>query len=615
MNSKIVFSLVGLGAVLLGAAALQSGRARPALQMLSNAPAAAALVAADSRDAGAVSIVARARSLAPRGAPAANLPSAVISEVLPDLAKAPVDWRQWQPEQIMIAPHPDLRLTFERERVLLAGSSATWVGRIAELPGASLVAVASERAWDAILVVPGAGEFAFHSENGRVSVTESAPGAERCANDEDTRATTAEYSAAAAGRYVPTMTPGVAEALAAATDGTLVVDVLLLYDATAVSVARTVATDIDAYMEARGRGMIETANGFFQNSGVTNFVWRFAGAVQVPAFPRDGKFLTDLSAMTPGGALYSWIRDARYRYGADQMMLLTGEAEAPGGRAATRYQDGSHRDQANEADWAVAVMNVRAGSFTFTHELAHNWGCYHDRGNFFGTNLPTPDSDGYWCYGLRFVDNLGGVTGTIMAYADYKLPYFSNPDLTVRVTSSMQGRAGAEIDVGTFSLGYTESHPKAANNARVLRDHAAWMAGLAEEIAAAPEILEQPAAASVEAGQPLTLRVTARGGGLYYQWKRNGVAVASATTANFSKTAATADAGDYTVEISNRRGAVVSSVAAVSVAAALAPAPSAPAVPAPPPASSAGGGGGGAASVFFAGGVAAALLARRRFSD
>ncbi|MBA4136280.1 MAG: hypothetical protein C0518_03065 [Opitutus sp.] len=603
--------MVGLGAVLIGAAGLQ---------ILSDATVPATSGAGGLREPAATEVVAHARSLARQAGPAAHLPRFSLSHVFPDLADAPADWRGWQPEQITVAPHAGLRLTFTREQAQQTERTMTWVGRIPELPGASLVGIASERAWDAILVVPGAGEFAFHVENGRVSVTESAPGEERCANDEEkavTAAMTAEYSAPAAGRYVPRMTPGVAEVLAAATDGPWMVDVLLLYDATAVTVARTLATDVEAYMEARGRGMIETANVFFRNSGVENFVWRFAGAAQVPAFARDGKFLTDLNAMTPGGALYSWIRDARYRYGADQMMLLTGEAEAPGGRAATRYQDGSHRDQANEADWAVAVMNVRAGSFTFTHELAHNWGCYHDRGNFFGTNLPTPDSDGYWCYGLRFVDNLGGVTGTIMAYADYKLPYFSNPDLTVRVTSTMQGRAGAEIDVGTFALGYTETHPKAANNARVLRDHAAWMAGLADEIAAAPEIVEQPVATSVEAGQTLALRVAARGGGLYYQWKRNGVAVAGGTTANFSKTAATADAGDYTVEVSNRRGAIVSSVAAVNVTAASAPAPSTPATPSPPPASSGGGGGGGggATSVCFAGLVAVALLVRRRFSD
>lgn len=558
-------------------------------------------------DANAVCVAATENTLASAVASASALSPRRVSagEVFPGFA-ATTDWRAAAPERITVAPHPDLPMEFTRERVRTDGARTTWTGRTALLPGASLVTVADGRALDAWLVVPGASEFAFHVEGGVATVLETNPGAEHCANDAAPSSEVGSpVSLTSAGLYEPTL---VARADAAAlSDAPLPVDVLFLYDATAATYVQGIATDVAAYLEARARAQLETANGFLRASGVTNVEWRFAGLLAAPAFVRDGKFLTDVNALSPGGAIFSWVREQRYRYGADQIVLLVGTAEGIGGRAATRYNDGSHRTEANEADWASLVVNVRAGAFTFAHEAAHNWGCWHDRANFFGTNLPTPDGDGLWCYGLRFLDNQGGITGTIMAYSDYKVPYFSNPELSVRVTTTLEGRAGSEIDLGTFTLGFPETHAKAANNARVLRERAIWMSALAEEIAA-PRITAQPQAAAVESGRTLTLQVGASGGGLAYQWYRDGSAVAGATSATFSKTAATGDAGSYTVQVSNLKGAATSESAAVTVTASTTPTP-AP-IPNVSVNVSVGRGGGGAPSDWAGGALALLLLAR-----
>lgn len=82
-----------------------------------------------------------------------------------------------------------------------------------------------------------------------------------------------------------------------------------------------------------------------------------------------------------------------------------------------------------------------------------------------------------------------------------------------------------------------------------------------------PTITTQPQSLAVTAGLPASLAVAATGGGpLSYQWRRNGVALPGATTATWQVAAAQpADAGSYTVVVSNAAGAVTSSAATLTV--------------------------------------------------
>lgn len=83
---------------------------------------------------------------------------------------------------------------------------------------------------------------------------------------------------------------------------------------------------------------------------------------------------------------------------------------------------------------------------------------------------------------------------------------------------------------------------------------------------AAPVITSQPASATVFAGQAASFSVTASGTSLTYQWQKGGTNVSGGTAATLSlASAATGDAGSYTVVVSNAGGSVTSSAATLAV--------------------------------------------------
>lgn len=80
------------------------------------------------------------------------------------------------------------------------------------------------------------------------------------------------------------------------------------------------------------------------------------------------------------------------------------------------------------------------------------------------------------------------------------------------------------------------------------------------------QITQQPVAKTVNAGEPLTLSVTATGSGLTYLWLKNSVAVPGATSATLTIPAAQpSDAGLYTAVVINTGGSVLSDVVPVVV--------------------------------------------------
>ena len=83
----------------------------------------------------------------------------------------------------------------------------------------------------------------------------------------------------------------------------------------------------------------------------------------------------------------------------------------------------------------------------------------------------------------------------------------------------------------------------------------------------APAIVTQPMSVSVAAGASASFAVTATGTApLTYQWSKGGVAIASASSATLMLNAVTtADAGNYTVTVSNSAGSVTSATAMLTV--------------------------------------------------
>ncbi|MFL6333459.1 MAG: pectinesterase family protein, partial [Pyrinomonadaceae bacterium] len=86
------------------------------------------------------------------------------------------------------------------------------------------------------------------------------------------------------------------------------------------------------------------------------------------------------------------------------------------------------------------------------------------------------------------------------------------------------------------------------------------------EVAPPPTISAQPADTTVTNGSPASLSVVAEGQGLFYQWYRNGALIpgANAQSLNFNA-AQVADAGAYTVVVSNSGGNVTSAPARLLV--------------------------------------------------
>ncbi len=82
----------------------------------------------------------------------------------------------------------------------------------------------------------------------------------------------------------------------------------------------------------------------------------------------------------------------------------------------------------------------------------------------------------------------------------------------------------------------------------------------------APTISTAPVAQSASAGTSATFTVTAAGGGLSYQWLFNGTAIPGATAASYTLvTVAAANAGSYSVRVTNSAGSVTSTGAVLTV--------------------------------------------------
>lgn len=151
-------------------------------------------------------------------------------------------------------------------------------------------------------------------------------------------------------------------------------------------------------------------------------------------------------------------------------------------------------------------------------------------------------------------------------------------------------------DAGTYTVTVSNSAGSVTSNPATLTVNPA---------ATAPTITTQPTSQTVTAGASATFSVVATGTPTpTYQWSKAGTAIAGATNASYSiASTSAADAGSYTVTVSNSAGSVTSNAATLTVN---------PVVVTPPSSSGGGGGGGGAPSHWFFAALALAALARWR---
>lgn len=102
-------------------------------------------------------------------------------------------------------------------------------------------------------------------------------------------------------------------------------------------------------------------------------------------------------------------------------------------------------------------------------------------------------------------------------------------------------------------------------------DPVKWLYGWSPELL--PSILSQPVDQSVDSGDPASFSVSATGiPAPTYQWKHGGTNLVGETNATLNiASAQAADDGEYTVEVSNAAGTVVSEIATLTVALPTAP--------------------------------------------
>lgn len=533
-----------------------------------------------------------------RAPPAPRAATESLQTVLPQVAEIPADWREFQPEEITFEPYPGMPFKFTKTNVKEEGKYVTWIGRNPDLPGASLVGIGTESRYDAIMVIPGMPQFSLHVDpDGRAFVHEADPGAEGCGVDPIQLNRESMRVAASGTVYTPASVTnlgntGIQSDTTALPSGAVNVDVIFLYDAKTLSTAQGSSSDAIGYIDSYSKATIESGNVVLGQSQVTSFRWRYLGSMAAPNFVQSDKLVDDLEAMVPGGSAYEAITSIRYQQGADQVFLWHGSQPTPdnaGGQAYARVQTVVRQE------YAIAVARWSYSYKSVIHELAHNFGCQHDRANANvedEANRAAPDGDGFYSYGQLWTNPspipnypYPNTTSTIMGYGSSRIPYFSNPNITLELTSELAGWPRNVSYWGTQALGVAIGQPKAAYNAKVLQDNATAMSNMREEITV-PQIIQQPASGSAFNGQTLSVSAQISGGGLTYQWSKDGTPISGATSATYLKSpASNSDAGTYSVKATNRLGSVTSNDAVITVT-----------TPPPPPSTGGGGGGGGGGS-------------------
>jgi len=558
-----------------------------------------------------------------------------LTAAYPGQTELPASWHNFgrSAKSITVAPYPDLPMTFERTSVKDEGRYVTWFGTVKEIPGSSLVAVATPGGgWHSVMVVPGSSQFNFDTNAaGETIVSEAQPGEEGCAvsgglpdrttAQAPTTAATfkALYSSTTASYSTYMGSPDdVAQGTPKADTAATQIGVLFVYRAdllTPLSGVSSIywADSVDT-IDGRSKAYIEQANVVLANSSVTNFQFKYLGLVQTPSFAvaDDKELAYVLDQLSATGTVGDWVAGQAYKYGASQVFMWMDQG--PKGFHYSGVANTGGKGVAVTTARSARAIGLWASSYkTMLHELAHNFGCQHDRANAGavagGNTGAAPEGDGFYSYGVLWTmpdPNFPGTNiteSTIMGYGSGVIPYFSNPNIVLHVNSALANANYSAMDFGTVPIGYAITDPKAAYNAKVLTDNATKIAAFGEAIAA-PSITTQPQSTSVTSGSSFSVSVTAAGGGLSYQWSKDGNAIAGATASTYSKTASSSDAGSYTVTVSNMAGTVTSSSATLTVTA----------VTNPPPSSGGGGGGGGggAPSHWFLASIAVLTLLRFR---
>ncbi|MDP1833154.1 MAG: immunoglobulin domain-containing protein [Geothrix sp.] len=127
--------------------------------------------------------------------------------------------------------------------------------------------------------------------------------------------------------------------------------------------------------------------------------------------------------------------------------------------------------------------------------------------------------------------------------------------LTGQTAATLTIPSATLADAGSYTVTATNTVGSVTSSAAVL------------VVNQAPIFTTQPASQTIVSGQPVTFSVTATGFPVpTYQWNKNGTAVSGQTNSSYTIAAvAPADAGSYTVDVTNTLGTVTSNAAVLTV--------------------------------------------------
>lgn len=172
---------------------------------------------------------------------------------------------------------------------------------------------------------------------------------------------------------------------------------------------------------------INQSNQIFRNSGV-NLTFSLAAVMKLVGFSEISGGSYEIDATLQNLRTNNYVKQLRIDKQADLVILLT---DGNWGDYSYRYIGNSYLDNwgQKEYGYALADLDAAGGLYTFTHELAHDFGCKHDDDER-GSPDFVYDARGYsfkaphWWSRKRF---------TIMAFTsdnnDTRIMHFSNPQI------------------------------------------------------------------------------------------------------------------------------------------------------------------------------------------
>lgn len=198
------------------------------------------------------------------------------------------------------------------------------------------------------------------------------------------------------------------------------IDLLIAYT-DAVEAYRGGTAGVEAHVNA----LVAGANLALEDSGIEG-VFRVVHLHRVAYTESAVSLNDDLTRMWNGAdGIMDELAGLREQHGADLIVLL--RKGAANGAAGSGYV---LRNETGRDDVAYSVVATEFASSSFVHEIGHNLGAHHARGESFN-GVPSWGGLHSWSNGYRFSGSDGQLYRTIMAYSPgFQLMRFSNPDLT-----------------------------------------------------------------------------------------------------------------------------------------------------------------------------------------